>query len=519
MTWSLYILFSLFFKTIHGINTVIFNGNDTNQNKAYICPNNDDCQIICNGYQVCSGATFVCPTNYNCDIKCAPHNLTNKFACEKSIIIATYTPSLSVECLNSGCEYMIINMTYGNNLTIFGPYKGYEGIYHRSMDRISMLCEISKLYFYMYSINKYIAVYGEYLDSFSMECYLTRTCSSGRFYLTYTKLINITADHKANWIWPRSFVFSHNIVYAYNAGDIYFNCGDHGCVNNIIIAANANSLNLHCEEIYACWYIEIYCPNNGPGGGYTTNISIDIYFLNSYTFSDITIYAVEQFEDVMFNCKEGCNNVSNPGTLKCNPAYTNECQLVGNNNSIECVNSTNECSYYLLPTVSPTIDIYQPTIIPTEFPTKMPTLETTGPAIAPTELPSVAPTNVRYHSTAPTIFPTEIPTSTINPTVFPTKIPTYSVNRQNIQRTYLITSKHLPWIVILGITILFSNIICLICCIYINCKNKTAKTEAKNNDNRPIIPQTSNSSNMNAYEIVKLSDNNEGQMLDETARF
>ena len=123
---SFFILFALFFGNIFGINVVTFNGNNTNQNKAYICPNNDDCQIICNGDRVCKDASFICPINHNCYIKCAPLDIMNKFACQGSIIIATYTRSLTVECLNWGCYFMVINMTYGNNLTIFEPYKGYE---------------------------------------------------------------------------------------------------------------------------------------------------------------------------------------------------------------------------------------------------------------------------------------------------------------------------------------------------------------------------------------------------------
>ena len=126
---------------IFGINTVTFNVNNTNEYKAYICPNNDDCQIICNGHLVCREAIFVCPVNYNCIIKCAPDDLINTNACNSSSIIATYSPSLTVECLNWGCHNMVINMTYGNNLTIFEPYIGYIGeqMHFLSMHRMSML--------------------------------------------------------------------------------------------------------------------------------------------------------------------------------------------------------------------------------------------------------------------------------------------------------------------------------------------------------------------------------------------
>ena len=261
------------------------------------------------------------------------------------------------------------------------------------------------------------------MNSFSIECYLIFACVSSTFYLNYTESINIIANSKHNGSLA-VIVWDGNKVYAHNAGDIYFYCSPRGCSFTLIDASNASSLNLTCDGYNSCYYNTIYCPNNGPRGGYTTNINIDdSHWLSHSTFWRNTIYAVEQFEDVRFNCKRGCNNVSDPGTLKCNPAYTSECQLVGNGGAIECVNSTNECSYYLIPTVSPTIVTYHPTITPTQLPTKIPTDVTYYPTITPTEVPTKMPTV--SPTITPTVFPTEIPASS---TILPTEVPTSAPN-------------------------------------------------------------------------------------------
>ena len=143
------------FVNIFGLNIITFNPDNTTPNTTYVCPNNDDCQIICKGNEVCKDKTFICPNNYNCDITCTPDKIgegtTNRNACQNSIIIATYSNALNIECRNYGCNGMIINMTYGNELDIFEPYLGYEGIYQETnaMTGISMYNNISV---YMYDI-------------------------------------------------------------------------------------------------------------------------------------------------------------------------------------------------------------------------------------------------------------------------------------------------------------------------------------------------------------------------------
>ena len=364
-----------------------------------------------------------------------------------------------------------------------------------------------------------LVVYGEYLNSFSIECYLSRSCSSSTFYLNYTESINIIADSKRNWtlsIWS----FEYNKVYAQNSGDIYLYCSFYGCFrsNPLIDASNANSLNLTCNGSAACIGNTIYCPNNGPRGGYTANINIEN--IDSWTFYENIIYAVEQFGDVIFNCKQGCNNVTDVGLLKCNPQYTSECTLVSNGNSIECVNSVSECSHYLLPTVTPTSLTISPTNTPSIQPTSVttsPTLLTYSPSMRPTTFPTLIPT-------PPTASPTNAPTTqtytpTKTPTYIPTKMPTYVVNTKNIKHIYSITSKNLPWIVILGITLLLvSNMICIGCCIYIYWKMKTIKTETEHANNIPIAPKL-DASNMDIYQTPKSTNNNEGKILNDTELF
>ena len=129
---------SLILPHIFGLNSITFNPSNTNQSTTYICPNNDDCQIIRQGNAVCQGTTFVCPNDYNCDIACTPDNigegLFNRNSCEGSTIIATNTPLLTLECRSFGCRNMVVNMTHGKNLMIYSPYIGYEDTYKESND-------------------------------------------------------------------------------------------------------------------------------------------------------------------------------------------------------------------------------------------------------------------------------------------------------------------------------------------------------------------------------------------------
>ena len=130
MGFLILLFMCLYNNILFGLNSISFDVGNTTQNGRYICPDNDDCQILCNGNNVCGDTIFVCPNNYNCNIYC-------KNACQRSVIIAVNTTSLVLECRDSGCNDMVVNMTYGNNLTIFQPY---IGIYNETqgMTRMSM---------------------------------------------------------------------------------------------------------------------------------------------------------------------------------------------------------------------------------------------------------------------------------------------------------------------------------------------------------------------------------------------
>ena len=304
------------------------------------------------------------------------------------------------------------------------------------------------------------------------------------FYLNYTKSINIIADNKntattstANEMW----ILRYSEIYGQNAGDIYFYCGWIGCIesNPLIEASNANSLNLTCNGFYACAANEIYCPNNGPRGNPATNINIVSEAQNPLISN--TFYAVEQFNDVIFNCIGTCVVDGKGNKLKCNPNYSSECNLVNDGlDNIYCpvptILNPPECTTYLLPTLSPT-----------ETPTSSPTIFTISPTITPTTIPSITPTLFPTYSPTfeptifsfgPTIFPTETPTLLPSTeTLNPTKTPIYSSTQNKGDRIITIKLNNLVLISISLILFLIFSIACASFCIYSHVKRKRIKTE------------------------------------------
>ena len=318
-------------------------------------------------------------------------------------------------------------------------------------------------------------VYGEYLNSFSIECYMPESCNSVVFYLNYTNSINIIADSKSvnhTFTDHNDWIFRFSQVYAQNAGDIYFYCGWIGCIQStpLIDASNANSLNLTCNGFFACTTNAIFCPNNGPGGGYTTNINID--YSQPYPLSYNAIYAVEQFNDVKFNCINNCDiDIKfRVNRLFCNPIYGSECFLTGNGSNIRCgtqnISSLPECSLYLLPTNMPT---ETPSETPTISPSISPTIATAIPTIEPTVYPTIEPTTLN-----PTIIPSLI--HTLTPTNF-------TFNDSNISTTLLMSNEniqeHFEWVVVSAILLFVSIVMCICCCVHMHVTNTTIESETK----------------------------------------
>eukprot|EP00490_Sorites_sp_Unknown_P022346 CAMPEP_0114673686 /NCGR_PEP_ID=MMETSP0191-20121206/45107_1 /TAXON_ID=126664 /ORGANISM="Sorites sp." /LENGTH=677 /DNA_ID=CAMNT_0001939179 /DNA_START=303 /DNA_END=2337 /DNA_ORIENTATION=- len=343
-------------------------------------------------------------------------------------------------------------MTHGKNLMISEPYIGYVGTFKETNAMQGMI------------------VYGEYLDSFSIGCYNARSCYNVIFYLNYTKIININADSKNTDTTNQGtddWAFRYGAVYAQNAGDIYFYCGWIGCVqsNPLVDASNAKSLSLTCKGFYACAVNEIYCPNNGPRGDPSTIINIDFAAQDQNPLLQNTIYAVEQFNDVVFNCIGICAIDGKGNKIKCNPSYSSECDLADDGNAtilcpISNILDPPECASYLLPTLSPTTT-----------PTGSPTISTSHPSISPTESPSTAPTKMptRSPSTTPTIetlMPTKDPTTmpSTNPsrvTEAPSQAPTPPA--QALSKNPL-SSDLQNWIIV-GTTL----VLCIACCITFLC--------------------------------------------------
>ena len=170
----------------------------------------------------------------------------------------------------------------------------------------------------------------------------------------------------------------------------------------------------------------IYCPNNGRGGGKRCTIDCDTC---NDACTRISIYAREGFNDFSLSSSvNNCCGISNDECkVICGENYQYSCRISNQGND-ECKgNDPKTCETYLLstsPTQSPTQNpLKEPTTSPTNNPMSSPTESPTkSPTITPTQIPTNNP------SITPSLSPSNIPTfyPTRTPTMYPTKSPTKS---------------------------------------------------------------------------------------------
>eukprot|EP01083_Nonionella_stella_P143822 447813_1 len=195
------------------------------------------------------------------------------------------------------------------------------------------------------------------------------------------------------------------------------------CYKLDIFAHESTSLTINCyqgqQEMY---WNSIVTPNNGRGGGYSTNIQCglttsnspdgtDPYALSNPCGSLVRLYSVEGWNDVNWHYASGKSSslvIDNSQQMRCgesladydgdfsNIAFDHYCIGFAVNNGRYGCESYDECDSYTLPT---------------EKPTKNPT--TSGPTESPT-MPTVQPTGSPFTPTS--AYPTQSPVTTTSPT-------------------------------------------------------------------------------------------------------